>query len=51
LRALDRVPLSDALRADAERLRADIQRELLAVASAEASASAAAATPVAPPQG
>ena len=51
LRALDRVPMSDALRADAERLRADIQRELLAVAGAEASASAAAATPVAPPQG
>ncbi len=50
LRALDRVPMGDALRADAERLRADIQRELLAVASAEASASAAAATPVAPPQ-
>ena len=37
LRALDRVPVGDALRADAERLRADIQRELLAVASAEAS--------------
>jgi len=45
LRALDRVPVGDALRADAERLRADIQRELLAVASAEASASAAAAPP------
>lgn len=51
LRALDRMPIGDALRADAERLRADIQRELLAVASAEASASAAAATPVSPPQG
>ena len=50
LRALDRVPVGDALRADAERLRADIQRELLAVATAEASASAAAATPVSPPQ-
>ena len=50
LRALDRVPLGDALRGDAERLRADIQIELLAVASAEASASSAAATPVAPPQ-
>jgi hypothetical protein len=50
LRALDRVPVGDALRADAERLRADIQRELLAVASAEASASAAAARPVSPPQ-
>ena len=51
LRALDRVPIGDALRADAERLRADIQRELLAVASAEASASSAAATPASPPQG
>lgn len=51
LRALDRVPIGDALRTDAERLRADIQRELLAVASAEASASSAAATPVSPPQG
>jgi hypothetical protein len=50
LRALDRVPMGDTLRADAERLRATIQGELLAVASAEASASAAAATPVAPPQ-
>jgi tetratricopeptide (TPR) repeat protein len=45
LRALDRVPVGDSLRADAERLRADIQRELLAVASAEASASAAGAPP------
>ena len=51
LRALDRMPVGDALRADADRLRADIQRELLAVASAEASASSAAATPVSPPQG
>jgi hypothetical protein len=32
LRALDRVPIGDPLRGDAERLRADIQRELLAVA-------------------
>lgn len=39
LRALDRVPVGDTLRPDAERLRADIQRELLAVATAEASAS------------
>lgn len=38
LRVLDRVPVGDTLRADAERLRADIQRELLAVATAEASA-------------
>jgi hypothetical protein len=50
LRALDRVPIGDALRADAERLRADIQRELLAVASAEASASAADAPPVSTPR-
>jgi hypothetical protein len=44
LRALDRVPVGDALRPDAERLRADIQRELLAVASAEASSAGAAST-------
>jgi tetratricopeptide (TPR) repeat protein len=50
LRHLDRVPVGDTLRIDAERMRADIQRELLAVASAEASASSAAATPVLPPQ-
>ena len=31
LRSLDRVPIGDPLRADSERLRADIQRELLAV--------------------
>jgi tetratricopeptide (TPR) repeat protein len=37
LRALERVPVGDALRPEAERLRADIQRELLAVAGAEAS--------------
>ena len=30
LRALDRIPVGDALRADADRLRGDIQRELLA---------------------
>lgn len=50
LRALDRVPVGDTLRPDAERLRADIQRELLAVAIAEASASAAARSAVAPPR-
>jgi predicted transcriptional regulator len=50
LRALDRVPVGDALRPDAERMRADIQRELLAVANAEASASSAAAAPASPPQ-
>lgn len=49
LRALDRVPASDALRPDAERLRADIQRELLAVASAEASSASSVAAPVSPP--
>ncbi len=41
LRALDRVPVGDILRADADRLRGEIQRELLAVAAAEASASSA----------
>lgn len=50
LRSLDRVPVGDALRADAERLRADIQRELLAVAGAEASAASSAAVPVSPPK-
>jgi tetratricopeptide (TPR) repeat protein len=50
LRALDRVPVGDALRQDAERLRADIQRELLAVAGAEASSAAAAAAHVSPPR-
>lgn len=50
LRALDRVPVGDALRPEAERLRADIQRELLAVAGAEASSASAAVTPVSPPK-
>ena len=50
LRALDRVPVGDALRPDAERLRADIQRELLAVAGAEASSAASIAAPVSPPR-
>jgi len=50
LHALDRVPVGDALRPDAERLRADIQRELLALAGAEASSASAAATPVSPPK-
>lgn len=48
LRALDRVPVGDALRPEAERIRADIQRELLAVAGAEA-ASASSITPSAAP--
>ena len=50
LRALDRVPIGDTLRADADRLRGDIQRELLTVASAEASASSAAPPPASPPR-
>ncbi len=49
LRSLDRVPVGDALRPDAERLRADIQRELLAVAGAEASSASSAAV-AAPPK-
>lgn len=44
LRALDRVPIGDSLRPEAERLRADIQRELLAVAGAETAS--ASSTPV-----
>ncbi len=48
LRSLDRVPVGDALRPDAERLRADIQRELLAVAGAEASSASSAAVTVPP---
>ena len=43
LHALDRIPVGDALRPDAERIRADIQRELLAVAGAEASSGSSAA--------
>ena len=50
LRALDRVPVGDALRPDAERIRADVQRELLAVAGAEASSASAIAAPVSPPR-
>jgi hypothetical protein len=46
LRLLDRVPVGDAVRPEAERLRGDIQRELLAVADAEASSAAASAPPV-----
>ena len=40
LRVLGRVPLSDSLRPEADRIRGEIQRELLAVASAEMSAPA-----------
>ena len=50
LRALDRVPLADSLRPDADRLRAAIQRELLAVAAAETSTAAALASPPARPE-
>jgi hypothetical protein len=50
LRALDRVPVGDALRPDAERLRADVQRELLAVAGAEASSASSIAAPASPPR-
>jgi hypothetical protein len=48
LRALDRVPVGDALRPDAERIRADIQRELLAVAGAEASSASSTTVPGSP---
>lgn len=37
LHALDRIGLADPLRAEADRLRADVQRELLAAAAAETS--------------
>ncbi len=50
LRALDRVPVGDTLRPDADRLRADIQRELLAVAGAEASSASAITPPVSAPR-
>jgi tetratricopeptide (TPR) repeat protein len=48
LRALDRVPVGDTLRPDADRLRAAIQRELLAVATAETSTAALAPPPPRP---
>jgi hypothetical protein len=50
LRALDRVPAADALRPDSDRLRADIQRELLAVAAAEASSASSTAAQASPPR-
>jgi tetratricopeptide (TPR) repeat protein len=50
LHALDRVPVGDALRADAERIRADIQRELLAVAGAGSSPDSSTAPPPSPPK-
>ncbi len=49
LRALDRIPVGDSLRPEAERLRGDIQRELLAIAGAEA-ALASSSTPSSPPR-
>lgn len=45
LRAVDRVPNGDSLRQDADRLRGEIQRELLAVASAEGSSPAILTSP------
>jgi tetratricopeptide (TPR) repeat protein len=45
LRAVERVPVGDSLRQDADRLRGEIQRELLAVASAEGSAPAPLTSP------
>lgn len=50
LRALDRVPVGDALKPEADGLRADIQRELLAVAGAEASSASSLAAQGSPPR-
>jgi hypothetical protein len=49
LRALDRVPLGDSLRPEAERLRGQIQRELLATSAPGAPGAVPSAPPVAPP--
>ena len=49
LRAVDRVPVGDSLRPEADRLRGDIQRELLAVASAQGASPAPLANPPGPP--
>jgi hypothetical protein len=49
LRSVDRVPIGDSLRQDADRLRGEIQRELLAVASAEGSSPAILTSPPGPP--
>jgi hypothetical protein len=49
-RALERVPVGDTLRPEADRLRGEIQRELLAVAGAEASSASSVAKPVSPPK-
>jgi hypothetical protein len=50
LRSLDRVPIGDPLRADAERLRADIQRELLAVAGTSSAPNRSVVSPPPPPR-
>ena len=49
LRSVDRVPVGDSLRQDADRLRGEIQRELLAVAGADGSSPALLASPPGPP--
>jgi tetratricopeptide (TPR) repeat protein len=48
LRVLDRIPLSDSLRPEGDRIRGEIQRELLALASAEMSAPVAVPSPQPP---
>ena len=48
LRAVDRVSFGDALRSDADRLRGEIQRELLTAASAEGFSPAPPASPPGP---
>jgi hypothetical protein len=50
LRTIDRIPVGDPLHADAERLRADIQRQLLAIADAERPAPQADPLPLPPPE-
>ncbi len=50
LRALDRVPLGDSLRPDADRLRGQIQRDLLSVAAAGAPVPPPVVSPEARPQ-
>lgn len=49
LRAVERVPVGDSLRPDADRLRGEIQRELLAVASADGSSPSLPTSPPGPP--
>lgn len=50
LRALDRVPAGDLLQRDADRLRADIQRELLAMAGSDLSPDILESLPPSPPE-